>query len=541
MSVKWNSFFHKFVFSKPSNSMRRTCLIMLLMCLSITMMAQREWTVKTVPNTRLQSNDIHVSAPDDFLSDSIEMTINTALCAIRDKADVFLVTLASIGDAEPKPFATELLNYWGIGDKNTDNGVLLLFVEDQHALEFETGYGTEEILTDARCQQIFTKTIVPFFRNGDYEGGLCAGVADIVEMYNGEIPAGLTTTLPSNYDSNGSDESDDFSTLFMVFALVMFAMPCVGFFYWLSKRKKETRLDSELYQSSEESGTTYIDYSKTAWSGSPWEGKGCLGALTLGFSIYVIVFIVIIFMPFRFYGLEEENHLDWVAGVTLFLYLTWVCFRQNHLVLKKADTLAKQLIKPKEIYETAFKHTANKIAMWMAPWLGVVYYKILKSRIEHSSEFQCPTCGQSMSRHGGFQLPESHECETKIKALKFTPYRCQNGHEFVMKEKGSLYDEYQTCSKCGAYTLKLTKSETLVKADYSHDGKKEEVYECQHCGNTLTKTVLIPKLVHYSSSSSGSSYSSSSSRSYSSHSSSHSSGGSFGGGRSGGGGYSGRW
>lgn len=80
-------------------------------------------------------------------------------------------------------------------------------------------------------------------------------------------------------------------------------------------------------------------------------------------------------------------------------------------------------------------------------------------------------------------------------------------------------------------------------ADYSHGGKKEVTYECQHCGKIFTKTVVIPKLVRYSSSSSGSSYhsSSSGSRSYSSHSSSRSSGGSFGGGRSGGGGYSGRW
>ena len=131
--------------------MKRTCLIMLLMCLSLSVMAQREWTVKTVPNTRLHSNDIHVSDPDGFLSDSAEMRINTALCAIRDKADVFLVTLASIGDAEPKPFATELINYWGIGDAETNNGVLLLFIEDQHALETETGYGAEETLTDAKC------------------------------------------------------------------------------------------------------------------------------------------------------------------------------------------------------------------------------------------------------------------------------------------------------------------------------------------------------------------------------------------------------
>lgn len=145
--------------------------------------------------------------------------------------------------------------------------------------------------------------------------------------------------------------------------MVMFAMPWVGFFYWLSKRKKETGSDSEVYHSFEEAGATYIDNIKTAWSGSPWEGKGCLGGLTLGFSIYVIVFIIAVFMAFLFHGSEAENHLDWVAGVALFLYLTWVCFRHSHRVLKKADTLAKQSIKPKEIYETAYKHTANKIAM----------------------------------------------------------------------------------------------------------------------------------------------------------------------------------
>jgi uncharacterized membrane protein YgcG len=191
---------------------------MLLICLNITMMAQREWTVKTVPNTRLQSNDIHVSDPDGYLSDSIEMTINTALCAIRDKADVFVVTLASIGDARPKSFATELFNYWSIGDAETDNGVLLLFIEDQHSLEFETGYGAESTLTDAQCQRIFTNTIKPFFKAGDYEGGLCAGVADIVEVYGGEIPMGLKATLPSGDNEVEGKTKEDFSFIFGLFA-----------------------------------------------------------------------------------------------------------------------------------------------------------------------------------------------------------------------------------------------------------------------------------------------------------------------------------
>ena len=147
-------------------------LLILFLFVSQAVFGQTLWTVRTVPNTRLQGNEIHVSDPDEYLSDSAEIAINRALDSIRDRADVFVVTLTSIGDAEPKHFATELFNYWGIGDKEADNGILLLFVEDQHALEFETGYGSEEILTDAKCAQIFNNTIVPFFMDGDYEAGL---------------------------------------------------------------------------------------------------------------------------------------------------------------------------------------------------------------------------------------------------------------------------------------------------------------------------------------------------------------------------------
>lgn len=147
--------------------MKKPSFILLFLLLVVGAFAQQVWTIETVPNTRLQGSAIHVSDPDGYLSDSAEMIINTALCAIRDTADVFVVTLGSIGEAEPKRFATGLFNRWGIGDAGKDNGVLLLFVEDQHALEFETGYGAEETLTDAKCQQIFTHTIVPYFRAGD--------------------------------------------------------------------------------------------------------------------------------------------------------------------------------------------------------------------------------------------------------------------------------------------------------------------------------------------------------------------------------------
>lgn len=528
--------------------MKHHTLLTFVFFLVFPVFAQSPWTIQTVPNTRLQGNGIHVSDPDDYLSDSAETNINTALCAIRERADVFVVTLSSIGDTEPKHFATQLFNHWGIGDAETDNGVLMLFVEDQHALEFETGYGVEGTLTDARCERIFRTAIVPYFRKGDYEGGLCAGVAEIVSVFGGEAPLGLLTVAPESTD-NDSGPGDDPSDLLMLLFVFVFVMPIVGIVFWLRKLSDKKSLVSDAYRSFEEDGATYIDGLKTTWSGSPWEGKGCLGGLMFGFSIFVFLFVVIAFLTLSFPGLEEKRYMNLVSGITLALYLTWVCFRQNHRALKMAQKLSKQTINPKAMYEAAFDNTGNKIAMWMAPWLGWVYRRIYKKKMEDMLDYQCPICSSRLRKDGSFVLPDIHALENGLQALKYTPYRCAKGHEIVMKEHGKHYTSFKTCSKCGAFALEQTKTETIRKADYSHSGEKVMTYVCRYCGDAQKRSVVIPKLVHYASgsdgyssgSSSGRSYSSSSSsRSYSSGSSSRSSG-SFGGGRSGGGGYSGRW
>ena len=401
-------------------------------------------------------------------------------------------------------------------------------------------------MTDARCERIFTKTIVPYFRAGDYEGGLCAGVADIVEVYGGEIPMGLKTTLPTQMENDTAGDADEDIGKFLflgLFGLFLFAMPFVGLLFWAAKHKAGKVPVSDSCHTYEEGNTTYIDELKTSWSGSPWEGKGCLGGMLIGMSIFVILFLVIGFMMTRFPDMEDGKFFNRVALITLLLYLTWVCFRHNQRVLKEASKLAETSASPRSVYQSAFNHTSNKIAMWMAPWLGWIYYSILKKKVDKSDDCLCPKCKATMKHYSGFAMPQMHAVESQIEALRFRPYRCSNGHEVVVKEKGKRFDKFKTCEKCGALAMKRTNVETIKAADYSHSGESRETYVCQYCGETLTKKVVIPMLVrHYSSGSSYGSSSSSSSRSYSSHhSSSHSSGGSFGGGRSGGGGYSGRW
>lgn len=524
--------------------MKKFCLAFFLM-LGLAVSAQGLWTVRSVPNTRLQGNDIHVSDPDGYLSDSVEKTINTALCAIRDRADVFVVTLSSIGEAEPKHFATELFNDWGIGDAETNNGVLLLFVEDQHAIEIEPGYGAEETLTDAKCERI-NSNMISYFKAGDYEGGLCAGVADIVTVYGGDVPDGLKTTLPDNgdgdSDSDGGDiDGKDLLLGLLLVGLILF-LPLCGIIFYAVKAKTKVPV-SDTYNTFEENGVTYIDGLKSSWTGSPWEGRGCVGGLMIAFSYFVIMIIVAVALFSFFPDLGAKRACLWALLIALPLYLTWICFRHNHRVLKIAKKLASTSLSPKSVYKAALDHDANKIAMWIAPWLGWVYKVILKKKMNESIECQCPTCNAPMETYSEFVLPEAHVVESQLGALEFQSYRCLRSHVAVAKEKGSQFAQFCTCEKCGAYTMKLVETKNLKEATYDNDGEKMESYECQHCGETLMKMVVIPQLIHYSSSSSSSS---SSGRSYSSHHSSHSShtsrsSGSFGGGRSGGGGHSGRW
>ncbi len=521
--------------------MKRIALFLILFSLAFNAMADRAWTVRTVPNTRLQSNDIHVSDPDGYLSDSVEMTINTALCAIRDKADVFVVTLSSIGEADPKRFATELFNDWGIGDAETDNGVLLLFVEDQHALEFETGYGAEETLTDSKCERIFTKTIKPFFKAGDYEGGLCAGVGEIVSVYGGEIPDGLKATLPSTENFESSDHTFGEALLGLMVLVVFLLFPLLGIIFWAVKTKTKSPFnDKETLSSTEEVGVHYVSELKTSWSGSPWDGRGCLGGLLIGLSFFVFQFIALLAVIAISPNMGMKGQSLWSFLVALLLYLTWICFRHNRRMLKTAKKLAQTSINPKSVYQAANDHTANKVVMWMAPWLGWIFYLILKRRLKNTEEgYLCPTCGQTLNQTKSLMLPGHHATEEHLGTLHFTPYRCVNGHTYVLKGKGPAFNHYLTCEKCGALTAKVTQSQMVRAASYSHSGQEEKTYECQYCHSVYTSIITIPKLEHASSS-----YSSSSGSSYSSHHSSHHSShssGSFGGGHSGGGGYSGKW
>jgi uncharacterized protein len=87
-------------------------------------------------------------------------------------------------------FSIRVAEAWKIGRKKIDDGALFVVAKDDRKLRIEVGYGLEGSLTDATANRIINEIIVPKFRNGDFAGGITAGVDRIIAVTEGEkLPA----------------------------------------------------------------------------------------------------------------------------------------------------------------------------------------------------------------------------------------------------------------------------------------------------------------------------------------------------------------
>ena len=109
-----------------------------------------------------------------------EISVLAKDLAAGDGPEVAVVTVVNIEPETMEEYAIKLAERWQVGKAGIDNGVILLVVPSERKLRIEVGRGAEAVLTDAEAQRIVDKTIVPFFKRGDMDSGIRAGVAAIV-------------------------------------------------------------------------------------------------------------------------------------------------------------------------------------------------------------------------------------------------------------------------------------------------------------------------------------------------------------------------
>ncbi|GAB7547736.1 TPM domain-containing protein [Cupriavidus sp. 8B] len=83
-------------------------------------------------------------------------------------------------------YSLRVVEQWKLGRKRVDDGALLIVAKDDRTLRIEVGYGLEGILTDATSKRIISEDIVPHFKQGDFYGGLDAGIDRMLQVIGGE-------------------------------------------------------------------------------------------------------------------------------------------------------------------------------------------------------------------------------------------------------------------------------------------------------------------------------------------------------------------
>jgi uncharacterized protein len=84
-------------------------------------------------------------------------------------------------------FSIRTVDQWKIGQKGKDNGVLLLIVKNDRKIRIEVGRGLEPVLTDLLSGRIIDTVITPYFREGQFDQGIVAGIGAIIQASRGEF------------------------------------------------------------------------------------------------------------------------------------------------------------------------------------------------------------------------------------------------------------------------------------------------------------------------------------------------------------------
>jgi uncharacterized protein len=106
-------------------------------------------------------------------------------------------------------FGIKVADLWRIGRKGVDDGLILIIAKNDRKLRIEVGYGLEGVIPDAIAKRIIAETITPYFKNGDFVGGIDAGVDQIMGLIEGE-------QLPAPVEQHTSQQNEG-GFLFLLF------------------------------------------------------------------------------------------------------------------------------------------------------------------------------------------------------------------------------------------------------------------------------------------------------------------------------------
>ena len=147
-----------------------------------------------------------------------EATLEQTLQAFEAKkgSQIAVLIIPSTAPETIEQYALRVAEQWKLGRKKVDDGAILVVAKTDRELRIEVGYGLEGALNDATSKRIISEIITPRFKQGDFYGGITAGVEQIIRVIDGEpLPE------PNRKLSGGDLNVQQYIPIIFIFALVI--------------------------------------------------------------------------------------------------------------------------------------------------------------------------------------------------------------------------------------------------------------------------------------------------------------------------------
>ncbi len=123
-----------------------------------------------------------------ILNESTKQKLENILAKEENSSttQIVIVTLDSLHGYSIEEFGYKLARHWDIGQKDKNNGVLLIVAPHERKVRIEVGYGLEGILTDKASHEIIEYLILPEFKNANLNAGILKGTQEIINVLSGQ-------------------------------------------------------------------------------------------------------------------------------------------------------------------------------------------------------------------------------------------------------------------------------------------------------------------------------------------------------------------
>ncbi|MGN6261698.1 MAG: TPM domain-containing protein [Ralstonia sp.] len=140
-------------------------------------------------------------------------------------SQIFVLMVPSTAPEPIEAYGIRVADAWKAGRKGVDDGAIILIAKDNPAslrkMRIEVGRGLEGALTDAQSKRVLQDVMAPHFRQGDFYGGLAAGISAIQTVIAQES---LPPAERAKHQQSGGGISDWLPVLFPLAIIVFFVL-----------------------------------------------------------------------------------------------------------------------------------------------------------------------------------------------------------------------------------------------------------------------------------------------------------------------------